>query len=87
MKVEVLIGIILYSETLEEAVNAIRQNIKSSDIDIIAACAHGVGHLARRYEFRDDELIKEVTEACERLGETGALVDMNDDLEHFTPKS
>jgi hypothetical protein len=86
VKTEDLIGITLYSETLDEAMQALTEQMKSDNKDTLSACARGLGHLARRYQFRDNDLIKEITDSCRKLNLISALNDMNDDLDHFVPE-
>jgi len=89
MQLQDLIDTTLYSHSLEEAVLAIKTALASGDQYQITAGVRGLGHLARRYEYRNDELIEM---ARQRYGEfvrdeclAGALGDLQDDLDQFTP--
>ena len=82
-----LIGIALHSDNLNEIILTICDNMNTHDESVFAACAHGLGHVARKFgvdvpEFRN-ELIKRSKKFPNSFFIQGAIVDMNDDVEYF----
>jgi hypothetical protein len=86
-KISILLGKALYSPSREEVVEAIAEAIDTDNIDLLAACAHGLGHLARRFKYRDIQLEDSIRRTHSQLNKpdflTGALLDMDDDINHF----
>lgn len=90
MKAEEIIGIALYSDDASEVIKAIQRNINRQDEYILAACAHAIGHLARRFTVDVSGLRSRIMQGAAELGGSkflaGAIVDMDDDIAHFERK-
>lgn len=90
MKAEEIIGIALFSDDASEIIKVIQRNIDRQDKDILAACAHAIGHLARRFTVDVSELRDRIMQGAAALGGSnflaGAIVDMDDDIAHFRRK-
>lgn len=83
-----IIGYALHAEHIEEALSAINSSIHSEDAYVLAACAHGLGHLARRFKHYDKELTKIIlikkSKHIDNDVFCGAISSMREDIEHFT---
>lgn len=86
-----IIGTSLYSDDPNEIVDVIERNIGHRDEDVIAACAHAIGHLVRRFPVDvsslRDRLIKESNKFGGSAFLSGAILDMDDDIKHFSRSS
>lgn len=86
-----IVGASLYSDDPNEIVDLIERNIGQRDEDVIAACAHAIGHLVRRFPVDvsslRDCLIKESKNFSDSDFLSGAILDMDDDIKHFSRNS
>jgi hypothetical protein len=85
-----LTGIALYSESFDEIMAAVRENLETIDEFFFGACAHAMGHAARRFGRFDRELLDEFRRQQRRFSNSvhvkGAIVDMESDFRHFLLK-
>ena len=88
MNAKEIIGISLYSDDPTEIVKVIDRNMARRDEDVIAACAHAIGHLVRRFDVDVSLLRDRLFEESKNFGEpeflSGAILDMDDDIRHFS---
>lgn len=85
-----IIGVALYSDNPTEIIQTIQQNIDSLDEYILAACAHAIGHLARRFTVYKSELYDYLMQRAAEFSDSdfliGAIVDMDGDIKHCIKK-
>jgi hypothetical protein len=85
-----LAGIALYSGSLTEVTDAIRQSIHTNDQDLFSACAEAIGHCARRFKTLDQQNLTILLERASEFDPSpivhDSIVDMFFDLEHFLGK-
>ncbi|MCK4207375.1 hypothetical protein J3U99_21690 [Brucella pituitosa] len=90
MNAKEIIGTSLYSDDSNEIEKVIQRNMGQHDEDVIAACAHAIGHLVRRFHVDvstlRDSLIKESKNFGDSGFLSGAILDMDDDIKHFSRK-
>lgn len=90
MNAKEIIGTSLYSDDPNEIEKVIKRNMDQHDEDVIAACAHAIGHLVRRFHVDvstlRDSLIKESKNFGDSGFLSGAILDMDDDIKHFSRK-
>ncbi len=82
-----IIGVALHSDDVDEIKEVILSNITQYDEDKLAACAHSVGHLVRRFKVNVDDLRDLVLDASMKVYNSsflnGAIEDMKSDIETF----
>lgn len=87
MNAKEIVGVSLYAEDPKEIINIIESNISTRDEDILAACAHAIGHLVRRFSidvsFLRDRIEKKSTELGNPNFLSGAIEDMDADIALF----
>ncbi len=88
MKASEITGVALYSNNPTEVIETINEHMDTKDQDVFAACARGVGHLARRFNVDVTSLHKKIelranNFKCSRFV-LGAIEDMNADIDQFS---
>ncbi len=90
MNAKEIIGASLYSDDHNEIVVVIERSLDQRDEDVIAACAHAIGHLVRRFHVDVSSLRDRLIKESEKFGDSaflsGAILDMDDDIKHFSQK-
>jgi hypothetical protein len=85
-----LTGITLYTESFDEVAAAVRENLETIDEFLFGACAHAMGHAARRFGRLDWHLLDDFRKQEWRFANSahvkGAIVDMESDFDHFLLK-
>ncbi|KAB2672115.1 hypothetical protein [Brucella intermedia] len=83
-----IVGVSLYSEVPKEIIDVIERNISQRDEDVIAACAHAIGHLVRRFPFDVSSLRDKLIQQSKKFGKSdflsAAILDMDNDITHFS---
>ena len=85
-----IVGTSLYSDDPNEIVAVIERSLDQRDEDVIAACAHAIGHLVRRFHVDVSTLRDSLIKNSKNFGNSGflsgAILDMDDDIKHFSRK-
>lgn len=88
MNAKEIIGASLYSDDPNEIIVVIERSLDQRDEDVIAACAHAIGHLVRRFHVDVTSLRDRLVEESKNFGESGflsgAILDMDDDVKQFS---
>lgn len=83
-----IVGTSLYSDDTDEILAVIESGLDQRDEDVIAACVHAIGHLVRRFDVDVSSLRDRLVEESKNFGESGflsgAILDMDDDIEQFS---
>lgn len=90
MNARKLIGVSLHATDPHDIIEAIEQCLGTHSEDLFAACAHATGHLARRFRtdvrFLQEKIKARQLECKDPEFVSGAIVDMDMDLEDFLPR-